>query len=204
MRLLILLLMFLLSACAYTPSHQIPVHPRFVQAGIDPGDEIEVTTNDGKQLRFVVTEVSDDSLAGEEIVVPLTDIESLSVRKWNAPENPCGGGRPVGCSIPDVIAAIGEQLTDKFTAACVRHDYCYRHGYVTYGLDRETCDQRFLEDMKKECGLPGLLGILSILDPIEQAECRALAASMHAAVRRYGEQAFLTAASTDCPYDEPL
>ncbi len=204
MRLLILLLMFLLSACSYTPSHQIPVHPRFIEAGVDPGDEIEVTTKDGRQLRFVVTEVSDDTLAGDDVLMPLADIESLFVRSWSAPEHPCGGGRPVGCSTPDVVAAIGEQLTDQFTASCIRHDYCYRHGHVTYGVDRETCDQRFHEDMQKECGSTGFLGILSFHDALEQAQCRALAASMHAAVRRYGEAAFLTTASTECPYDEPL
>lgn len=204
MRLLILTLLTLIVACSYTPKHQIPVHPLFVEAGVKPGDEIEIITTDGERLRFVVIDVSDETLTGKDILIPMEDVESLFIHSWSKPPHPCGAGRPVGCSVPEVVSTIEDGLENRFAASCARHDYCYRHGYATYNLDRETCDERFLEDMNKECGQSGgLLDMLSIEGIKEQTKCRALAKSMHAAVRRYGAPAFLTTTGTECPYDYP-
>lgn len=74
--------------------------------------------------------------------------------------HPCGGGLPVGCSIPEVILLLSgeyEQQAEKFHPACVTHDFCYRHGFATYGATREECDAIIYDDMKKTCeGAGGL------------------------------------------------
>ncbi|MDH3588516.1 MAG: phospholipase [Gammaproteobacteria bacterium] len=203
-RLLIATMLGLLAACSYAPRKEMPAHPMYIKAGIESGDTVEITTTDGQFYEFVVTDVEEGALAGDNVRIAFIDIEKLAKRSWQEPQHPCGAGIPVGCSMPAVLNAIDNQVTQRFHAECVRHDYCYRHGYATYGIDRETCDEQFYDDMKTRCAPPGVLGILNPGGLMERAQCLTLAESMYRAVRRYGEPAFLTSASTNCPYDEPM
>jgi len=40
---------------------------------------------------------------------------------------------------------------EQFRQACIRHDYCYRHGQATYGFSREDCDEQLGASMLKLC-----------------------------------------------------
>ena len=97
-----------LSACAsVTPMQEVRPEPAFIEAAVEPEDEVEIGTTDGRQLSFVVAKVESGKVfgtGGEEVA--FADIDSLSIRSWAEPTHPCGAGEPVGCSIPEVIRAI--------------------------------------------------------------------------------------------------
>jgi coproporphyrinogen III oxidase len=109
---------------------------------------------------------------------------------------------PVGCSIPEVVLILSErykQQADKFHPACVTHDFCYRHGFATYGTTREECDTAIYDDMKKACkGLGGL----GVLDVKEFGVCQVAANQTYEAIRRHGEKHYQTTTSTNCEYRE--
>jgi coproporphyrinogen III oxidase len=114
--------------------------------------------------------------------------------------SPCGGGEPLGCSIPTAIRVISEDYdaqADKFHDACVLHDLCYRHGAATYGHAREECDTEFYTNMKSACD--GIAG-LGVLDPEEFAKCRLAAKETYEAVKAHGEKHYRTTTSTYCDY----
>ena len=85
----------------------------------------------------------------------------------------------------------------KFHPACVTHDFCYRHGFATYGDTREKCDEIFLADMKKTCGK---LGPLSVMDAKNFSICRVAAEQTYNAVRLKGEPHYRTTMSTYCEF----
>ena len=193
------------TACSITPRHDIRPKPEFIRAGVQAGDTVEIVTLEGSAVTLTVTDVRGGEIRGETPsgnarVVDFAEIASIAKRSWDPPAHPCGGGQPVGCSIPEVVLAVSDDYqrqAEKFRGACVTHDFCYRHGFATYGLDRATCDDEFYADMKASCQT---LGPLSFLDPKEYAMCQAAAAQTFEAVRRYGEAHFLTTASTVCEY----
>lgn len=43
-------------------------------------------------------------------------------------------------------------FVDVFHDQCARHDLCYRHGYYTYYLTKDDCDDEFAEDLGLQCG----------------------------------------------------
>ncbi len=189
-----------LTACGVTPRHEIPPKPAFIRAGVEPGDTVEIETKDGRELEVLVTEVRTSSIVGEHDTVDFRDIASIAKRSWTPPRHPCGGGEPLGCSIPEVVLVLSDDYkrqADKFAPACRSHDFCYRHGYATYGIERSSCDDDFYEDMQAACAS---LGPLSVLDAKEFAICQAAAAQTAEAVRRYGEPHFRTATSSYCEY----
>jgi hypothetical protein len=115
-------------------------------------------------------------------------------------EDPCGGLEPLGCSIPNTVRVLSDDLlqqADKFHPACVTHDLCYRYGAATYGLDREECDTEFYTAMKAACSGTGNLGML---DPEGFAKCQLAALETYEAVRKHGEKHFQTTTSTVCEY----
>ena len=137
-----------------TPAHTVKPLPNFVDAALAPGDRVRVETNDGKTTEFVITEIRDESIFGDQHQIRLNDIAKLEKLAWSRPESPCGGGQPLGCSVPLLIRVASDSegyYRDVFYDACVQHDYCYRHGYRSYGVDREACDTEFLEDMCDTC-----------------------------------------------------
>jgi len=50
-----------------------------VTSNVEVGDTVELTTNDGRALRFVVTEVTGDALVGQEVRVAADEIRQLKV-----------------------------------------------------------------------------------------------------------------------------
>ena len=196
-----LFLIVLLNGCAQvTPAHDIPVKGEYIKAGIQVGDTIEVTTLDGEEHRFEVVDVQPHEIVGPDGAIAVTNIQSIEKRSWTEPGHPCGNNEPVGCSIPEVLLVIsskyGEQV-EKYHPACVTHDFCYRHGFVTYGVTREQCDAEFLQDMKQACGGFGGLGRL---DAKEYGICHLAASQTYETVRRKGEPHFRTTGSTYCEY----
>ena len=190
------------SSCGYAPAHEVRTKPEYIKADVKPGDKVEILTRQGAAVEFEVTDVELDALAGDGVRVSFGDIEKLTKRSWREHEHPCGGGLPVGCSIPSVVTAISseyENQINKFKAACVLHDFCYRHGHATYGVSREQCDETFYENMKDACGP---VGLLAILDAKDGASCRIAAKQNYEAVRRYGEEHYLTTTSSVCEYRE--
>ena len=106
----------------------------------------------------------------------------------------------MGCSIPEVVLLLSDEYSEqaaKFHPACVEHDFCYRHGYATYGDKRELCDEQFLEDMMQACGGAG---VLSLLNAKEYSICRVAARQTYEAVRRKGKPHFRTTTSTNCKF----
>lgn len=194
-----------LGSCSYAPLQDVRTEPVFIDAGVAPGDQVVVETVDGEELEFEVERMSGEvifGINGEEIAYE--DIEKLQKRSWEEPAHPCGAGRPVGCSIPQVLTAISgyyEGYQKKFHQACVQHDFCYRHGYATYGRIRQECDDGFFRDMNKECGDSSLLGILDTDGYRKKAECRIAAEQLYLAVQEYGEDAFQESSSTVCEYE---
>ena len=191
----------LVGGCAQvTPSHSIPVRKEYIEAGIQAGDTIEITTADGEEKTFEVVDVQANAIVGPDGAIPISDIESIVKRSWTAPQHPCGANEPVGCSIPEVVLLLSDDYSEqagKFHPACVTHDYCYRHGHATYGDTRELCDEQFLADMKQACGGTNVLNILNAKD---YSICQIAARQTYEAVRLKGEPHFRTANSTYCEF----
>ena len=108
------------------PSHDIPPKPDHINAGVQVGDTVEITTKDGTYRKFVVTNVGANAIDGPTESIPFGEISSLVKRSWEAPTHPCAVGVAVGCSIPEVVLLLSsdyKQQSDKFHPACVTHDF---------------------------------------------------------------------------------
>ena len=191
----------LVSSCSsVTPAHDILPRPNHIQAGVQPGDTVEITTRDGKEHKFAVVSVGPLGVESPEGTILYGEIVSIRKRSWSEPDHPCGGGQPVGCSIPEVLLVLSDdyqQQAEKFHPACVTHDFCYRHGFATYGESRDTCDAVFYENMKNACSGTGGIGILDVK---EFGICQVAASQTFEAVRKYGKEHFLSTTSTYCDY----
>jgi len=192
-------------ACAQVaPSHDIPVLPDHINAGIKVGDTVEILTKDGSFRRFVVTRVGVNTIEGDSDIVRFGDITSLVLRSFEPPTHPCAVGVAVGCSVPEIVLLLSsdfKQQAEKFHPACVTHDFCYRHGFATYGATREECDRIFHEDMKASCSGNSLL---DLVDFEQSAICRVAADQMYNSVRRYGEKHYQTSGSSFCEFRDGL
>ena len=164
----VIALIVALAGCAQVvPAHEIPARPDFIRAGVQAGDSVEITTNDGEQRKFEVQDVTENAIEGPSETIQFNDIQSIVKRSWQEPGHPCGGGLPTGCSIPEVIFLLSNDYktqSEKFRAACVTHDFCYRHGVATYNVTRDECDSDFYDDMKEACNGLGGLGVLDLVD----------------------------------------
>lgn len=199
-----------MSACA--PTHTIKPLPNFVNAGLEPGDKVTVTTHSGETHEFEIIEIRGDLLVGEKSQFALRDIASIKKHAWSRPESPCGGETPLGCSVPLLVGLVSEahsHYKGKFYDACAQHDYCYRHGFASYGMNRDRCDSEFLLGMQNLCpdaAVSKFGKVLSVLDGSldSRRSCLNVASDYHQAVRRYGEEKFQTASSSSyCEYDGP-
>jgi len=191
---------FVTTSCGVTPSHDIKPIPDHITTGVQAGDTIEIETIDGEKIKLVVEEVTLTSIKSADREFVFSDIAKLTKRSWSEPPHPCGAGEPVGCSVPEVFLALSDDYADqveKFRKPCIVHDFCYRHGYATYGLERAQCDANFYDDMRSACAADGVLGIF---DPEERAICELAANRTYAAVRTHGDEAFRTLTSTYCEY----
>jgi hypothetical protein len=189
------------ASCAHgVPAHSIPPRPDYILAGVQVGDEVQVTTKTGERKTFIVQSVGPDLISGPEQSYAFSNIKELTKYSWARPAHPCGQKKPVGCDIPAVVQVFNDyadQLADKFHPACVTHDFCYGHGLATYGASRDECDAIFYEDMKKEClGFAGL----GVIDMKEFATCQLVANQIYDIVQKFGEKYYLSAESTVCDY----
>jgi len=203
-RFLLLISALLLFACV--PLQTIRPIPDFVTLAIKPGDEVELQTLAGEHAEFQVSHVDAQSISSPERRFLLNEIAELYVRSRKRPDYPCGGEQALGCSIPGGVQAteifvglmtkgIGSwhsEYADRFYDACVQHDFCYRHGYKTYGHNKEHCDEEFYNNMLESC------------ESINVA-CKAAAKEFSWAVSEHAEEgAFQEESGTECLYDGPV
>lgn len=189
-----------LQGCGLVPAHEIPIRDEYIQAGVQPGDKIEVTTDDGTRHRLLVTSVGSKSIESADESIAFEDIDKLVKRSWSEPDHPCGGCEPVGCSFPSLMMLVSdvEEFATQIEPACIVHDFCYRHGYATYGTSQDECDRAFYANMAAAC--VGPLGI-GVLDPEQFAACELAAAIVYDTVRQFGKDRFRRDESTFCEYD---
>ncbi len=68
-----------------------------------------------------------------------------------------GKGEGLSCSIPRLARLLFKNTSDsgpvelQFRQACNMHDFCYRHGYSTYGYNQADCDYQLQEDAYRLC-----------------------------------------------------
>lgn len=201
----------LASLIACVPTHTVKPLPDFVSTGLGPGDRVTVTTTAGDVHEFEITEIRENKLIGHELQFELQALMSIKKHAWTRPESPCGGEKPLGCSVPLLVAIASEahsHYEGKFYDACAQHDYCYRHGFTSYGKDRKACDDAFFEDMKALCPKAAVNKLGRVLQAVDgsldsRQTCLSVAEDYYGAVRRYGEKKYLTKDSTLCAYDGP-
>lgn len=206
LRAIILITPFMI-ACV--PTHNVRPLPDFVETAIEPGDKVKVVTKDGEKFDFTVSEVRTDALCSGETTVLLSDIDQIGLRSHERPAYPCGGEKPLGCSVPQWIRSVEKvgdvaslafgsgvffqwhsTFEETFYDACIQHDFCYRHGYKTYGHVKEFCDNEFYANMKAVCLAIDVL-------------CLSAAREFYTAVSRYADDAYQTETGTRCTYDGP-
>jgi len=206
-KLAILAVLALCFGCA--PTHNVKPLPEFVDMAIKPGDKVTVTTKSGETVEFVISDVTNEMLIGENYRVALADIDALGKTSWKRPPSPCGGEKSLGCSVPLLVSLasdVYEHYGRHFHDACAQHDYCYRHGFRTYGLERDACDAEFLENMIKACPAPSRFGIGKLLGPMSvdsRHTCLSKAEEFYTVVQRYGESDFQSDTGTICEYNGP-
>jgi hypothetical protein len=202
-RLLLLSSVLLLGACV--PLQTVRPLPDFVALAIKPGDQVELKTHAGEEVEFQASQVDAQSISSPHRRFLLNDIAELYVRSRDRPEYPCGGTQALGCSIPkgvkftDFVFGLMKkgvswhsEYADRFYDACVQHDFCYRHGYKTYGHTKEYCDEEFYNNMLASCGAVDV-------------PCMAVAKEFSWAVKEHAEEgAFQKETSTKCQYDGPV
>lgn len=118
----------------------------------------------------------------------------------------CGNNQPLDCSVPwYVMLPLPHQALAKawFHSACVKHDYCYRHGNCSYAQSRLDCDRSFLNDMTDICLENNILNRIVVPHTLGTSRqvCLEIAAEVYAGVRAGGASSFKTGAScTVCDY----
>ncbi len=205
----LVLLAVAVAACA--PQHTVKPLPNFVTTALAPGDKVRVVTRDGETATLTLSAVSPAALEGGGRRIELGDIATLKKIAWERPASPCGDQRPLGCSVPWFVHLVSERhshYADVFYDACTEHDYCYRHGARTYGVERAECDAAFLADMLLLCPEKSdgaFAKALEFLDDSVKSRrvCLAVAEDYHRAVQRYGGEGFRGDASSYCEYDGP-
>lgn len=107
--------------------------------------------------------------------------------------NACYSNVATDCSVPWYAYVMAPELiyygNHLFSKACVRHDYCYRHGSMTYGRSRYGCDVELYDGMKRACSKLFFLG-----KPL----CYANAELFYNAVRLGGASHFKTYPEMGC------
>ena len=78
------LLILSVSCASHTAVYPDPVN---IQSVIQTGDKVKIVTNDNQEAEFVVTEVNDEYIIGENIKVPLKDITGMKEETVSAGKN---------------------------------------------------------------------------------------------------------------------
>ena len=72
-----ILLTVLLTSASCVTHESIPPAPGNIQALIQPGDKVRVVTKDNEETEFVVVEVTDEAIVGENEKILFADIEEV-------------------------------------------------------------------------------------------------------------------------------
>ena len=72
------------SCASHTAVYPDPVN---IQSVIEPGDTVRIVTKDNEETEFVVVEVTDEAIIGENIRVPLNDITGMEEETVSAGKN---------------------------------------------------------------------------------------------------------------------
>jgi len=72
------------SCASHTAVYPAPVN---IQSVIKPGDTVKIVTKDNEETSFVVVEVTDEAIVGENVKVLFTDITKLEEQTVSAGEN---------------------------------------------------------------------------------------------------------------------
>jgi hypothetical protein len=195
----------LLLLCSCAQWWQVRPYPDFIAAEIKPGDQLRIETNDGSRYKLVVVNVLNDRIAAEDQIVLFSDIVSLEKQSKTSPANACNPKQSLGCSVPEWATWLDDSQSkyrDFFYPSCEQHDYCYRHGAATYGMDRNTCDDNFLNNMQKQCS-PANPGTFFLEVNLDFAKCNLIAVEFYQIVNKYGAKHFKSAQSSYCEYDGP-
>jgi len=195
--------LFLLCSCAQW--WQVRPYPDFITAEIKAGDQLRIETSDGIKRKVVVVKVLNDRLVGEEQIVLFTDIVTLEKHSKTSPVNACIPSQSLGCSVPQWASLLGDKQSkykDFFYPSCEQHDYCYRHGAATYGMNQEACDVNFLGNMQDQCSPANMQKFLLEVN-MDYAECNLIAVEFSQVVAAYGANHFKSVQSSYCEYDGP-
>lgn len=79
----VVVLITFVSACSTTRPLSVD-DPESLASQVSVGDRIDVKRKDSSRVKFRVTEVSPDALFGENVIVPYTNIEQVTVSEQNA------------------------------------------------------------------------------------------------------------------------
>jgi len=82
-----ILLIFLLIFTSCASHTDVYTDPMNIQSVIIPGDKVKIVTQDDQEIEFVVTEVTNEAIIGENIVVPLNDIIDMEQETVSAGKN---------------------------------------------------------------------------------------------------------------------
>ena len=195
--------LFLLSACAQW--WQVRPYPQFVGAEIRVGDTVRIETRAGARYEGEVSSVRRDRIVVDGQSCLLADIAELEKRSDSPPANPCSAHKPLGCSVPQWAAVLHDwqaRYRDFFYPSCEQHDFCYRHGAVTYGKSKDVCDSEFLLDMQTQCQPEKFTDAL-LRAGDGYASCGAMALEFYLAVQKYGAGQYLGQSGSYCEYDGP-
>jgi hypothetical protein len=77
----LLLIASLVSGC--TTFHPVSYETKSVPQNLHPGDDVRVTTRDGRVLEFTMKEFTERSISGEKEQVALSDIVQIERRELN-------------------------------------------------------------------------------------------------------------------------
>jgi len=72
------------SCASYVKVHPEPIN---IQSVVKPGDTVKMVTKDNREIEFVVVEVSDEAIIGENETVNFRDISKLEEMSVSAGKN---------------------------------------------------------------------------------------------------------------------
>ncbi len=103
----------IMSSCAsHTAVYPDPVN---IQSVIKPGNTVKVVTKDNQETKFIVTEVTDEAIIGENQKVLFTDIAKLQEQTVSAGEN-------FGIISLFIIGGAAGAAADCASSSCLEYD----------------------------------------------------------------------------------
>jgi len=199
------LLVFLLMGCS-RPYNIKPI-PSFIQHSIDAGDTIILAhKTQPEPTKVKVVAVEKEALVLETGSIAFTQILSITKISATKPDYPCGGEESLGCSIPFLLRVTDGgygKYAHHFFDSCVQHDFCYRHGFRTYGYGQYECDLEFRENLLFQCTQKDQRSwTQQILNNDTHAgSCEDIAQQMFQALQIFGAANFKKEDSTFCAYN---